>query len=104
VYTDIVGALLSEEICRKSMVSSQVGDTYNVRDSGYGKNLQRGRSQTKNSHGSHDKSRSKSKKRLVKYHYCHTNGHIKKDYYALKNKEKEKGKRKDYYDLGGLQQ
>ena len=92
VYTDISGALLSEEIRRKSMVSSQVGDAYNVRDSGYGKNQQRGRSQTRNNHGSHGKSRSKSRKRLVECHYCHKKGHIKKDCYALKNKEKEKGK------------
>ena len=38
VYTDICGALLSEEICRKSMITSQVGETYNVQDFGYGKN------------------------------------------------------------------
>jgi hypothetical protein len=87
VYTDIFGALLSEEIRRKSMVSSQVGDAYNVRDSGYGKNQQRGRSQTRNNHGSHGKSTSKSRKRLVKCHYCHKKCHIKKDCYAKKNKE-----------------
>ena len=92
VYNDISGALLGEEIRRKSMVSSQVGDAYNVRDSGYGKNQQRGRSQNRNSHGNHDKSRSKSRKRLVECHYCHKKGHIKKDCYALKNKEKEKSK------------
>ena len=92
VYNDISGALLGEEIRRKSMVSSQVGEAYNVRDSGYGKNQQRGRSHTRNSHGNHDKSRSKSRKRLVECHYCHKKGHIKKDCYALKNKEKEKSK------------
>ena len=74
------------------MVPSQVGDAYNVRDSGYVKNQQRGRSQSKNSHGNHDKSRSKSRKRFVECHYCHKKGHIKKDCYTLKNKEKEKSK------------
>ena len=58
VYNDISGALLWEEIRRKSMVSSQVGEAYNVRDSSYGKNQQCGRSHTRNSDGNHDKSRS----------------------------------------------
>ena len=40
MYTDICGALISGEICRKSMVTSQVGEAYNVRDSGDGKNQQ----------------------------------------------------------------
>jgi hypothetical protein len=37
-YIDICGALLGEEICKKSMVSAQVGEAYNVRDFGYGRN------------------------------------------------------------------
>ena len=65
VYTDICGALLSEEFRRYSMVTPQVGEAYNVRDSSYdGKNQQLGRSQTRNSRGN-DKSRSKSRKRLI---------------------------------------
>ena len=96
-YIDIFGALLSEEIRRKYMVTSQFGETYNVRDSNYGKNQQRGRSQTRNSRGS-DKSISKSRKRLVECHYCHKKGHMKKDCYALKNKEREKEKGKTYDD------
>ena len=54
---------------------------------------QRGKSQTKNSRGN-DKGRSKSRKGLVECHYCRKKGHMKKDCYPLKNKErgKEKGK------------
>jgi hypothetical protein len=53
--------------------------------------------QTKNSHGNHNKSRSNTRKRLVECDYCHKMGHIKKDCYALKKKEKEKGLTVDWF-------
>ena len=79
------------------MITSQVGEAYNVRDFDYGKNQQHGRSQTINNRGS-DKSRSKSRKRLVECHYCHKKGYMKKDCYAVKNKEREKEKGKTHGD------
>ncbi|KAH7283219.1 hypothetical protein KP509_35G066300 [Ceratopteris richardii] len=94
VYDDICGALLSEEICRKSMVGTQSGDAYNVRDSYQGKNQQRGRSKNKEKNGQRNKSRSKSRKRDIECHFCHKKGHMKKDYYALKN-AKGKGQNVD---------
>ena len=91
VYNDICGALLGEEIRRKSMVASQNGDAYNVYDVGSRKNQHRGRSQTRNSSGN-DRGRSKSRKKNIECHYCHKKGHLKKDCYALKNKEKDNAK------------
>ena len=92
MYTNICGALLSEEFRRYSMVTPQVGEAYNVRDSSYdGKNQQLGRSQTRNSRGN-DKSRSKSRKSLMECRYCHKKVHMKEDWYALKNKQREKEK------------
>ena len=35
VYNDICGALLGEEICRKSMIVSHNGDAYNIYDVGF---------------------------------------------------------------------
>ncbi|KAH7437435.1 hypothetical protein KP509_05G071900 [Ceratopteris richardii] len=83
VYDDICGALLSEEFHRKSMVGTQSGDAYNVRDSYQGKNQQRGRSKNKEKNGQRNKSRSKSRKRDIECHYCHKKGYMKKDCYAL---------------------
>ena len=80
-----------------TMITSQVGEAYSVQDSDYGKNQQCGRSQIRNSRGN-DKSKSKSRKRLVECHYCHKKGHMKMDCYALKNTEREREKGKTHSD------
>ena len=91
VYNDIRGALLSEEIHRKSMTASHNGDAYNVYEVSSHKNQHRGRSQTRNN-SVNDRGRSKSRKKNMECHYLYKKGHLKKDCHALKNKEKDHAK------------
>ena len=76
------------------MTATRNGDAYNVYEFGSRKNQPLSRSQTRNDSGN-DRGRSKSRKKNMECHHCHIKGQLKKDCYALKNKEKDNAKFKD---------
>ena len=76
VYNDICGALLSEEICRKSMIALRNGNAYNVYEVGSHKHQQRNRSQKRNNRGN-NRSRRESMNKNIKCHYFYKKGHRK---------------------------
>ena len=77
------------------MIASHCEDACKVYKVGCCKNQQCGRTQTRNNNVNIRLSRSKSRKKNIECHYCHKKRHVKKDFYALKNKEKDNIKSKD---------
>ena len=75
------------------MTASHNGDAYNVYDIGSRKKQHRSSNQTRNNSGN-DRGRRKSSKINMEWHYCCKKGHLKKDCYALKSKEKDNAKSK----------
>ena len=70
------------------MTTSHNVNAYNVYEVGFCKNQHYSRCQTRNN-SRDDKGRIKSRKKNMECHYCHKKGHLKKDFYDMKNMEKD---------------
>ncbi|MCO5579489.1 hypothetical protein L7F22_033344 [Adiantum nelumboides] len=74
VYNDVIGSLLTEEICQKSMESTTHGAAH-VTTSG----KPRGRTQKRDKSKEHTRSQSRNPKKDIECYYCGKLGHIAKD-------------------------
>nr|XP_012574906.1 uncharacterized protein LOC105852768 [Cicer arietinum] len=85
----VKGGVLNEEMRRKAQGSSSHSEVLVTEN--------RGRSQKKEQKGGRENSKSKSKSRYknIKCHYCHRIGHIQKNFFLLKKENKgKKGNKK----------